>query len=214
MNAGGAGIDSRTTRMNHHGECARVPPQLTLGGSRALVWTGRVLTGLIVAFLMVDAIGKLIPLAVYVEGTRKKSASPSRPYRPLGLVLALSTALQPDLADPARRRAALDRRTSAARRPLRSTRAARSGFPSRWGAALDRIHLAQRAAACALVLSLSLGADHAFHDHAQGTIRRPRRARRRLGSSSTAWAPSSAGTPRRVASSTARASPAARRERG
>ncbi len=68
------------------------PPQLTLGGSRALVWTGRVLTGLIVAFLMVDAIGKLIPLAVYVEGTRK-IGFPVETLRPLGLVLALSTLL-------------------------------------------------------------------------------------------------------------------------
>jgi len=57
-----------------------------------LVWTGRVLTGLIVAFLLVDAIGKLIPLAPYVEGTRQVGYAVEL-LRPLGLLLAIPTLL-------------------------------------------------------------------------------------------------------------------------
>lgn len=66
---------------------ASVPPS-----PRALVWTGRVLTGLIVAFLLVDAIGKLIPLAPYVEGTRHVGYAVEL-VRPLGLLLAIPTVL-------------------------------------------------------------------------------------------------------------------------
>jgi DoxX-like family len=60
--------------------------------SRAEVWTGRVLTGLIVAFLLVDAVAKLIPLAPVVEATQKVGFSVDV-IRPLGLVLAVSTLL-------------------------------------------------------------------------------------------------------------------------
>lgn len=59
---------------------------------RPLVWTGRILTGLIVAFLLVDAVGKLIPLAPYVEGT-KQAGYPLELLRPLGLLLAVPTLL-------------------------------------------------------------------------------------------------------------------------
>lgn len=59
---------------------------------RALVWTGRTLTGGIVAFLLVDAVGKLIPLAPYVEGT-KQAGYPLELLRPLGLLLAIPTLL-------------------------------------------------------------------------------------------------------------------------
>lgn len=59
---------------------------------RALVWTGRVLTGLIVAFLALDAVGKLIPLAPYVEGTTKVGYAVEL-VRPLGIVLAIPTLL-------------------------------------------------------------------------------------------------------------------------
>lgn len=38
---------------------------------RASVWTGRVITGLIAAFLLVDGIAKLIPLQPVVDGTLK-----------------------------------------------------------------------------------------------------------------------------------------------
>jgi hypothetical protein len=59
---------------------------------RALVWTGRVLTGVIVAFLLVDAVGKLIPLAAYVEGTQKAGYAIEL-LRPIGLLLAIPTLL-------------------------------------------------------------------------------------------------------------------------
>jgi hypothetical protein len=59
---------------------------------RALVWTGRVLTGLIVAFLLVDALGKLIPLAPYVEGTKQVGYALEL-LRPLGLLLLIPTLL-------------------------------------------------------------------------------------------------------------------------
>jgi hypothetical protein len=60
--------------------------------ARAGVWTGRVLTGLITSFLMLDAVGKLIPLDVVVEGTQKVGYS-ADVVRPLGIVLAISTVL-------------------------------------------------------------------------------------------------------------------------
>jgi hypothetical protein len=60
--------------------------------ARPLVWTGRILTGLIVSFLLVDAVGKLIPLALYVEGTKQVGYSLEL-VRPLGLLLAIPTLL-------------------------------------------------------------------------------------------------------------------------
>jgi uncharacterized membrane protein len=59
---------------------------------RSLLWTGRILTGLIVAFLLVDAVGKLIPLAPYVEGTKQVGYALEL-LRPLGLLLAIPTLL-------------------------------------------------------------------------------------------------------------------------
>jgi hypothetical protein len=69
------------------------PPLTTLApSSRARVWTGRVLTGLVATFLLLDAVGKLIPLALVVEGTRKLGYALAV-IRPLGIVLAVSTLL-------------------------------------------------------------------------------------------------------------------------
>ena len=64
----------------------------TPGTSRAGIWTGRVLTGLIATFLLVDAGAKLIPLAPVVEVMQKLGFSVDL-VRPLGLVLAVSTLL-------------------------------------------------------------------------------------------------------------------------
>jgi hypothetical protein len=69
-----------------------VPVPVLVRGSRALVWTGRVLTGLVAAFMLLDATGKLIPLALVVEGTTKLGYAVTV-IRPLGVVLALSTLL-------------------------------------------------------------------------------------------------------------------------
>jgi hypothetical protein len=64
----------------------------TTGTSRVGVWTGRVVTGLIVAFLLVDAGAKLVPLAPVVEASQKLGISLDV-VRTLGLVLAVSTVL-------------------------------------------------------------------------------------------------------------------------
>lgn len=50
------------------------------------------LSGLIVAFLLLDAIGKLIPLAPVIEGTQRLGYDVAV-IRPLGVVLAVSTLL-------------------------------------------------------------------------------------------------------------------------
>jgi hypothetical protein len=68
------------------------PSPRALRTSRAWLWIGRVLTGLCAAFLLVDAAGKLLLLAPYVEGTRQVGYAIGV-IRPLGVVLALSTLL-------------------------------------------------------------------------------------------------------------------------
>ena len=65
---------------------------LTTGGSRAQAWTGRVLTGLIATFLLLDALGKLMLLAPVIEGSQKVGLAIDN-IRPLGVVLAVSTLL-------------------------------------------------------------------------------------------------------------------------
>jgi len=59
--------------------------------SRSL-WTARILGALIVLFLLVDALGKILRLAPYVEGTAKVGY-PAGALVPLGLVLLASTLL-------------------------------------------------------------------------------------------------------------------------
>jgi hypothetical protein len=68
------------------------PTPLLAPTSRSQVWTGRVLTGLVVAFLLLDGIAKLIPLEAVVEGTRQVGYA-LEVIRPLGVVLTLSTIL-------------------------------------------------------------------------------------------------------------------------
>lgn len=60
--------------------------------SRAARRTGRVLTGLIAAFLFFDAIGKLVPVAPVVEAMEKLGFAHGT-IRPIGALLAVSTAL-------------------------------------------------------------------------------------------------------------------------
>jgi hypothetical protein len=69
-------------------------PTFSLGarGVRASLWIGRGLTGLCAAFLLADALGKLLLLAPVVEGTRQAGYAVGV-IRPLGVVLALSTLL-------------------------------------------------------------------------------------------------------------------------
>lgn len=56
------------------------------------LWTARILGTLVVLFLFVDAAGKILRLAPYVEGTAKVGFSPGV-LVPLGLVLLASTIL-------------------------------------------------------------------------------------------------------------------------
>jgi hypothetical protein len=60
--------------------------------SRVQIWTGRVLTGLIATFLLLDAAAKLVPLEPVIEGTQKLGYSVDV-IRPLGVMLAVSTIL-------------------------------------------------------------------------------------------------------------------------
>lgn len=60
--------------------------------SRAAIWTGRILTGLVATFLVVDAGAKLVPLAPVIEACAKLGIGVDV-IRPLGLVLLVSTVL-------------------------------------------------------------------------------------------------------------------------
>jgi hypothetical protein len=62
------------------------------GRSRAAIWTGRVLTGLVATFLLVDAGAKLVPLAPVVE-TMQRLGFRVDVVRPIGAVLASSVLL-------------------------------------------------------------------------------------------------------------------------
>ena len=60
--------------------------------SKKLVWTGRVLTGLIVAFLLFDAALKLVPIAAVVEASLRLGY-PADIARHLGVLLLACTVL-------------------------------------------------------------------------------------------------------------------------
>lgn len=71
----------------------QVPVTATSAGPfRGSLWTARILGTLVVLFLFVDAAGKILRLAPYVEGTAKVGFHPSV-LVPLGLVLLASTVL-------------------------------------------------------------------------------------------------------------------------
>jgi hypothetical protein len=75
-------LDDRSSRLSGASRAPR----------RTGLWIGRVVTGLCAAFLLVDAGGKLLMLAPYVEGTRQVGYALGV-LRPLGVVLALATLL-------------------------------------------------------------------------------------------------------------------------
>lgn len=60
--------------------------------SNGKLWTSRILGSLLVLFLLVDAAGKILRLAPYVEGTAKVGY-PDGCLVPLGIVLLASTIL-------------------------------------------------------------------------------------------------------------------------
>jgi hypothetical protein len=64
----------------------------TVPSATKKVWTGRVLGTLVTLFLLVDAVGKVLRLAPYVEGTARVGY-PDGSLVPIGLVLLASTIL-------------------------------------------------------------------------------------------------------------------------
>ena len=61
-------------------------------GSRARIWSGRVLSTLAILFLAVDAIGKLLELTPYVEATARLGFAPGAVFT-LGVIEAACVAL-------------------------------------------------------------------------------------------------------------------------
>lgn len=57
-----------------------------LSGSKAKQWTGRILSGLAIAFLLFDAIGKLLVVQAVVDGSAELGF-PASTMLPIGLVL-------------------------------------------------------------------------------------------------------------------------------
>jgi len=68
------------------------PLMLTARTSTGSLWTGRLLTGLTAAFLLLDAGVKLVPIAPAIEATIKLGFE-AEVVRPLGIILAVSTLL-------------------------------------------------------------------------------------------------------------------------
>ena len=68
------------------------PIPLGARSARTSLWSGRVLTGLVGACMLLDALGKLLVLAPVVEGTRQLGYA-FGVIRPLGLILGVSTLL-------------------------------------------------------------------------------------------------------------------------
>jgi hypothetical protein len=74
------------TTLNYE---ARTAPATT---TKAMLWTGRVLTGLITAFMLMDGGMKLFKPAIVVEGTKQVGFAEST-IVPLGITLLVSTIL-------------------------------------------------------------------------------------------------------------------------
>ena len=71
---------------------ASVSKTQTVPASKKTLWAGRIISGLVVAFLLFDAIIKVVKLAPAVEGTARLGY-PVSVVLPLGIVLLVSTAL-------------------------------------------------------------------------------------------------------------------------
>lgn len=67
-------------------------PLLAINPRTGVLWTGRIISGLVVAFLAVDAVMKLAEVPAVVDATTKLGFSETA-IRPVGLVLLLCTAL-------------------------------------------------------------------------------------------------------------------------
>jgi len=58
--------------------------------SKKMLWTGRVISALVILFLVVDSVAKVMKFAPYVEGT-VKVGYPASLVVPLGIVLLICT---------------------------------------------------------------------------------------------------------------------------
>jgi hypothetical protein len=58
--------------------------------SKKMLWTGRIISALVILFLVADSIGKLMRFAPYLEGT-VKLGYPASVLVPLGIVLLVCT---------------------------------------------------------------------------------------------------------------------------
>lgn len=56
--------------------------------SRKMLWTGRIVSGVIAVLLLLDAMGKLLQAAAVMEGT-VKAGYPASAVRPIGIILLL-----------------------------------------------------------------------------------------------------------------------------
>jgi hypothetical protein len=66
--------------------------QNTKSPSKAVLWTGRIISGLIIVFLLFDSIMKVVRESHYVDGTKQFGFSDSL-VQPLGIVLLIITIL-------------------------------------------------------------------------------------------------------------------------
>ena len=60
--------------------------------SKKMLWTGRIISALVILFLVADSVGKIVKLAPYLEGT-VKAGYPASLVVPLGIVLLICTAV-------------------------------------------------------------------------------------------------------------------------
>lgn len=79
---------TNTTMLNYEASF----PRTTSLTPKAMLWTGRVLTGLIAAFMLLDGGMKLVKPSFVVEGTKQVGFAEST-IVPLGITLLISTIL-------------------------------------------------------------------------------------------------------------------------
>jgi DoxX-like protein len=58
--------------------------------SKKMLWTGRIISALVIVFLLSDSIGKMVKLAPYLEGT-VRVGYPASLVVPIGIVLLVCT---------------------------------------------------------------------------------------------------------------------------
>jgi hypothetical protein len=88
-----AGAGHRRQTLTHELEIAMENVLVSpISNSRTSLWIGRVLTGLVVAFMLFDGICKVIAIAPVVDATRQLGFAVEI-IRPLGVLLTVSTVL-------------------------------------------------------------------------------------------------------------------------